>query len=104
MVVFLRDVAGGFDAEFAAHAEVDAEPAVARKANEDLLRRGLGAEEAGRREMAAQHGGISAAENLGVIMQEHAGDERAARGEVPALAVKFGFGELGHGGRRARAA
>ena len=99
MVVFLRGVAGRLGAELAAHAEMDAEPRAAGKAEEHLLRGGLGAEVARARERGAQGGGIGAAENFRAVVREHGGDFCAARGEVPAFAEEVGFGEFGHAGK-----
>ena len=96
MVMPRGGIAGRLDAQLAAHAEVNAQPRAAAKAKDHLLRRRLRAEIARARQRPAQCGGIGAAEDPGAIMREHRDDAPPAGGLVPAFAVKFSLGELGH--------
>jgi hypothetical protein len=84
------------DAEVTAHAEVDAEPGIAGKVEEHLLRGGGRGEEFRAGERPAERGGVGAAEDFGVRMQLNCRDPPAGGGAVPALAEEFDLGEFGH--------
>lgn len=97
VVVLAGGVIGeGFAAEFAAHAEVDAQPEVVGELEEHLFAAGLGGEEFFAGELGAENGGVGVAENTDLGTSETDREDGLAEARIPLAAAVFDFGEFGH--------
>lgn len=96
MVVVLGTEPGGFDAEFASHPEMKADPVASREFKQHLFSPRFGAEKSAAGQFADDRAGIRAAKNPLVAVELNPLDFLPEPG-VPLSAKKFDFGELGHG-------
>ena len=99
MIVLAGDVIRRGDGELAAHPEVNPEPGVATETKQHLLRGGFRRFEGRTDQRAAEGRQVEFTEELLCIVREDAHDAFADGGLVPAFAVEFDFGELGHAGQ-----
>ena len=102
MIVFLRNIAGRFSPEFATHAEVNTQPAVAGsppptliELEQHLLGGGGGGAQGRAGELTNQSGGIFAAKHPGTRMHEHPAHLPAPAG-IPSFTVVLDLGQFGH--------
>lgn len=84
-------------AEFAAHAEVDAEPEVVGKLEKHLLAAGLGGEKFFPGEQGLNSSGISIAEDPDFRADKSHAENGLAKSRVPLATAVFDFGEFRHG-------
>lgn len=87
-----------FDAQFAAHSEVDPKPVIVREFEEHLFAVHLGAKVFFPNEPTAQGFRIFTAEDSLIVVQLHGTDLLAEPG-IPALTIIFDLSQFRHGGR-----
>jgi hypothetical protein len=98
MIVFPWLEALVFEAQFAAHSEVNPEPVIAREFEKHLFAVGLGTTVFLPNESMAQSSRIFAAKHSFVVVQLHCGD-LLTEARVPASTIVFDLSEFRHGGR-----
>ena len=96
VIVFLGSKSGWFDSQLSGHPEMDPNPIPAGEFEEHLFSPRFGAEKARTRQTAGERAGIRAAKNSLGRVELHAHDFLTEAG-VPLPAIKFDFGQLGHG-------
>ena len=97
MIVLARGVVRKeFTAEFAAHAEMNAQPEIVGELEEHLFAAGLGGEEFFAGELGAKSGGVGVTEDADLGSGEANGKDGLAKTRVPLAAAVFDFGEFRH--------
>lgn len=95
MVVLLGSESRRLDAQFAGHAEMNADPVIAGKFEEHLFSPGLRPKKTSAGELADESPGVLAAKDALPRVKLHAHNLLPKAG-VPLPAIVFDFSELGH--------